>query len=303
VNKLERLLDLVAALLSAERPLSRHEIRERMPVGAYAESDEAFRRTFERDKDELRSLGIPLSVETVPASSPPIEGYRIYREEYKGSVSELGADELAALHLASNLVCIEGVETESQLLGSSSFPTAAESPFLEVPTGSEIQKLTEAITERRVVSFGYNDEERFLEPYRVVFNKGFWYLLGYDRNRKEERQFRVDRIEKEVRFCDDFFDVIDGKVVLSDEPSWCYGDDDPSSVKLLVDEKHAPWVIEYLGNDSVLNQNSDGSVIVEKEVRDIKVFRSFVLGFLDGAEILSPPKIRHDFCTWLESLT
>ena len=59
MKKLERLLDLVAALLDTERPLSRHDLRRRMPGEAYSNNDEAFRRTFERDKDELRALGLP----------------------------------------------------------------------------------------------------------------------------------------------------------------------------------------------------------------------------------------------------
>ncbi len=74
-------MNLISALLSTERPLSRHQIRERIP-GAYAESDESFRRTFERDKDELRALGLPISVERIPGSYPTLEGYRIHRIEY-----------------------------------------------------------------------------------------------------------------------------------------------------------------------------------------------------------------------------
>ena len=72
-----------------------------MPEGAYADSEEAFRRTFERDKDELRALGLPLVVELVPGTDPPIDGYRIYRDQYEAQSPEFDADELAALHLAS----------------------------------------------------------------------------------------------------------------------------------------------------------------------------------------------------------
>ena len=65
MKKLERLLDFVALLLETERPLTRHEIRDALPPGAYAEDDESFRRTFERDKDELRELGLPIVWEAV----------------------------------------------------------------------------------------------------------------------------------------------------------------------------------------------------------------------------------------------
>ena len=79
MKKLERLLDLVALLLEAERPLGRHEIRDGLPPGAYADDDEAFRRTFERDKDELRNLGIPIEVESFPGWDASQAG-RLWRQ-------------------------------------------------------------------------------------------------------------------------------------------------------------------------------------------------------------------------------
>ncbi|HJM26843.1 MAG TPA: hypothetical protein QGF11_02640, partial [Acidimicrobiales bacterium] len=68
MKKLERMLNLVAAMLATERPLSRQELRYRVGAGAYSDNDESFRRTFERDKEELRSMGLPLSLEPVPGT-------------------------------------------------------------------------------------------------------------------------------------------------------------------------------------------------------------------------------------------
>ena len=68
MDKLERLLNLTAALLHAETPLTAEDLRTR--VGGYPEAKVAFRRTFERDKDDLRSMGMPLRVETVPGVDP-----------------------------------------------------------------------------------------------------------------------------------------------------------------------------------------------------------------------------------------
>ena len=58
--KTERLLNLVIALLSTRMPLSKARIRAAVPQYHGTASDEAFDRMFERDKDELRELGIPL---------------------------------------------------------------------------------------------------------------------------------------------------------------------------------------------------------------------------------------------------
>ncbi|MCH1434351.1 MAG: hypothetical protein L7U56_01665, partial [Acidimicrobiales bacterium] len=80
MDKLERLLNLTAALLHAETPLTAEDLRTR--VGGYPESKVAFRQAFERDKKDLRGMGMPLRVETVPGVDPPIEGYQLDRDEY-----------------------------------------------------------------------------------------------------------------------------------------------------------------------------------------------------------------------------
>src|SRR5688500_19700708 len=95
-QKLERLLNLTALLLDARRPLPASEIQRQLE---YPEDKASFRRAFERDKDELRSMGIPIRVEKVPGTLPEVDGYRIPREEYALRDPGLTAEELAALHL------------------------------------------------------------------------------------------------------------------------------------------------------------------------------------------------------------
>src|SRR5205823_6317760 len=106
MDRLERLINLIAALLEAERPLSAEELHQRLP--GYAENHAAFRRSFERDKDALREMGIPLALEAVDPSQPHLEGYRIPKDEYYLHDPGLAPDELAALHLAASAVQLEG---------------------------------------------------------------------------------------------------------------------------------------------------------------------------------------------------
>ncbi|MDQ2638443.1 MAG: WYL domain-containing protein, partial [Actinomycetota bacterium] len=75
ISKVERLMNLVIALLSANTFITAERIRE--TVYGYSEhaSDEAFSRMFERDKNELRVLGIPLETGRV-SQFDPTEGYR-----------------------------------------------------------------------------------------------------------------------------------------------------------------------------------------------------------------------------------
>lgn len=302
MNKLERLLDLVAALLAAERPIPRHELRERMPPGAYSDNDEAFRRTFERDKDELRALGLPLVVETVPGVDPPVDGYQIHRKDYEVLIPGLDPEELAALHLASNLVRLDGLLGDDP---SSDLGRAGEQDGMvlaRVPAGKAIHELLSAVATRHAVSFDYGAMKRSVQPHRLVFTRGHWYLLGYDKTRRASRQFRVDRFASDVLIEDEKFTPPDSLVEVEENPPWCYGDGDSIQARLLVDAQHAPWVIDYLGATSVRERRSDGSVVVEEEVRSVEMFRSFVLTFLEGAEILAPAELRRDIQAWLEKL-
>ena len=100
--KLERLLNVTAALLETRRPLTAEDIRKRIP--GYPDRDDAFRRAFERDKDDLREMGIPLEVVPVDGTNPPISGYVIPPDRYYLADPGLDPDELAALQMAAVMI-------------------------------------------------------------------------------------------------------------------------------------------------------------------------------------------------------
>ena len=94
-------MNLVMTLLSTRRPLTRHELRRTVEQYRLAPSDDAFERMFERDKDELRELGIPLqTVEADPFFGDEV-GYLIRSDEYVLPEIEFEADELVVLGLAA----------------------------------------------------------------------------------------------------------------------------------------------------------------------------------------------------------
>jgi proteasome accessory factor B len=107
MSRIERLVNLTAALLATERSLTADEIRERVP--GYPEDKLSFRRQFERDKEALRELGLPLMLETVGAGSEEQPAYRIDSDQYYLRDPGLTPDELSALHLASRMVRVEGL--------------------------------------------------------------------------------------------------------------------------------------------------------------------------------------------------
>lgn len=303
MNRLERLINLVAALLATERPLSAEELRHRVP--GYAEEKMAFRRAFERDKETLRDLGVPVVMEPVPGTNPPVEGYRVPKDAYYLPDPDLAEDELAALHLAATAVRVDvanGVEALWKLGGevAESGPVPA---VAALPGGAHLVPLFGAISGRRIARFGYRGRRRHVDPHRLSFRNGHWYLSARDRDAGESRLYRLDRIEPPVEAGE----AGSAEPPPADEqatpPSpWELGSDPPVTARLLVDAEQAVWAESHVGRESVVERRADGSVVLEVPVTNRDAFRSFVLGFLDHAELLGPPELRGDLVAWLEAL-
>ena len=100
-RKTERLLSLVVCLLSTRRYLTAEQIRQ--AVAVYPEQPEAFKRMFERDKEELRELGIPLETGSLSPTDGEDIGYRVQRQAYELPELRLEPDEAAVLGLAARV--------------------------------------------------------------------------------------------------------------------------------------------------------------------------------------------------------
>ncbi|GAA3798930.1 WYL domain-containing protein [Amycolatopsis tucumanensis] len=207
----ERLVNLVLALLSTRQYLTADRIRGIVPGYADAASDEAFSRMFERDKTELRELGIPLETGRNSAFDPA-EGYRIARRDYELGEIELAPDEAAAVGLAVRLW--DSPEMTGQAQGALVKLRAAgvdvdhtEPPVVESRVRAEpaFTPLVAAVQARQAVQFSYRRSgsaerlTRTLEPWGVVSWRARWYVVGHDRDRGAPRCFRLSRIVGDVR--------------------------------------------------------------------------------------------------------
>jgi proteasome accessory factor B len=210
-RKTERLLSLVVCLLSASRYLTAAQIRAAVP--GYPESFEAFKRMFERDKDELRELGIPL--ETGSNSSQEDEaGYRISRQAYVLPDIRLEPDEAAVLGLAARVWrraelagAAQGALLKLRAAGIEAEDSTQPGIEPRLQTGgAAFGPLWEAVRDGRAVSFAYRGagrseaQQRRLEPWGVVNRNGRWYVVGQDTDRGEQRVFRLSRIDGPVSF-------------------------------------------------------------------------------------------------------
>ncbi|WP_280203945.1 helix-turn-helix transcriptional regulator [Nocardia farcinica] len=215
ISKVERLMNLVIALLSTRQFLTAERIRESVAGYEDSASDEAFSRMFERDKNELRDLGIPLEVGPVSRFST-VEGYRINPDAYALPDIDLTDEEAAAVAVAVQLwespelaAAAEGAVLKLRAAG---IHVETEAPVASVPAvpartrGSEpvLGKLLAAIDAGQAVRFEHRGAAnepfrmRDVEPWGVVTHRGRWYLVGHDRDRDAVRSFRLSRIADDV---------------------------------------------------------------------------------------------------------
>ena len=312
MSRIERLLNLTAALLNAERLLSAEQLRERVP--GYPDDKASFRRQFERDKDALRELGLPLTMETLGHDNAGAQfGYRIIPDDYYLRDPGLAPDELSALHLAARMVRVEGL---SGVDGQWKLGQAATAGDVDagldpdegqtlVPANEALATIFAAIASGRTVTFGYRGGPRIVEPGQLSFRNGHWYLAGFDIGRNDERSFRVDRMDGEVVLGDAAQRgraTSESHAILSLRRPWELGTGDAVDATVRIDATQALWAEAHLGSDAVNERHNDGSITFRFSVRSLDGFRGFVLGFLDRAEIVSPVAFRDEMVRYLSAL-
>ncbi len=301
LEKIERLITLMNALLGAPRPVTAAELRRRVP--GYPDDDNSFKRAFERDKEELRDMGVPLLVELVPGTDPPATGYRIRPRDYELRDPGLEPDELEALNLAAAVVGSDGGMGQRALfkLGGG---VADERATGEIPADPDLVAAFTGVAERRPLHFRYRDLARTVNPYRLEFLRGRWYLNGYDHGRGEERWYRMGRVEGGVTLAGPpggFERPEEAIPGLRLDPWVLGGDTNPVNATIWFDPEVGPAVRTELGEASVVSDEADG-LVVSLVVTNREGFRSWIVSFLDRAEVLGPPDLRREIVAWLREV-
>ncbi len=212
VDRTERLLNLVICLMATSTAVPRADIRARIPGYSDATSDTAFERMFERDKDELRSMGIP--VDTVTDVSGEVIGYRIVEDSYALQAIDFTLEERAAIAVAAQvwsraaIAPVAGTalrKLESLDGGTADWaPADLRGPVQLTASDAALLPLMSAVRHDKVVTFDYRTpvqaeaQRRTVSPWGLRSASGRWILVGFDHDRDAQRTFRLSRIEGSV---------------------------------------------------------------------------------------------------------
>lgn len=324
ISKPERLLNLVAFLLQSRSAVPFSEIKGRVAGYDDDASPEALEKRFDRDKAELRALGVPIVYE--PLDEHGHEGYRIPRDRYFLPEIRLTVQEAAALAVVQRHAQEATTEPLARPLASAVRKVLVDSPLTGAATASiteqhmlgvhtrernadaapNLEQLTDAVLRRRAVRFRYysilRDEEspREVEPYGLGWHDRHWYLVGRDRAKADVRVFRVDRIRGRARpVVGPPFEVPEDFDVAHhvDRPAFLLRRDGPRgegkgervAVELRPD-------VAFMARDALrsgwsFRELEDGTGILGFEATDRAAVIRFVARHAERARISSPPAL------------
>lgn len=301
----ERLVNLTVALLEARKPMTFEEIRRRTRY--YDQEDaESARRMFERDKDALRSLGVPIETREVDVFGGEV-GYIVDRRTYELPDIDLDPDEVAALALALQvtgedaarvaLAKVSARAPDPNASGDEPAPRAT----IEIG-GADLDDVADAVVNRQPLRFQYRTAAgehapRMIDPYAVVHRRGAWYLVGRDHDRDDLRSFRLDRVQGRFR-------------TVGEPGSFTTPEDlDPAAAIGTHEEVDA---LIAIAPSSLWEAEVRGGEPTGDTYREWPVYRfphaerwsttTWVLGLGADAVVLEPPQLRDEVRSRLEAL-
>jgi proteasome accessory factor B len=313
VDRVERLTNLLALLLETAEPLSLVQIAAELD-GQYPDADQARRAAFERDKSALRQIGVPITTEVVAGG--PYAGqtrYRIERARYELADLELAPDEVRALQLAAAAVHTGSAATKHAIwkLGGTIGHGDDRPPVSAVlPERPELPVIRAAVASRAPIEFGYRGERRHVDPWGLLLRGGFWYVVGHDHDRAEQRTFRVDRFDgdaDEIRTGPPgAFErpaTFDPRTAFPVDPKEL-GEGIGGAVDAIVeiDGSRAAAVCREIGAGRVIERRDDGSAVLRVPATNLDAFRSWVLGLAEHAVVIGPEEVRDDVVAWLRTV-
>ncbi|MDP9243342.1 MAG: WYL domain-containing protein [Actinomycetota bacterium] len=310
MQALERLVNLVALLLNSRQPVSFEWIRAELP--AYEQDDlTSAKRMFERDKDALREIGIPIELRATDVWEVD-EGYFIDKDRYYLPEIDFTPEEVSALFVAALApgeqdAAEEGVRKLVVGVDASALGELSSRPVALGPGGggARLGAIAGAIQGRRAIRFGYRDargedSRREIDPYGLVARAGQWYVVGFDHVRKEVRAFRLSRFASDVSDAGEGSAPPEGFGAAEHVTSGPWesepGMEDATAVVALSPD------VAWWASGSDAKVAADGWTRSRIEVRNRETFLAWVLSLGPDAEVLEPPELRSAVVARLEEL-
>jgi proteasome accessory factor B len=308
MQPLERLVNLVALLLESRIPLTFDQIRERLAEAYEHEDVNSAKRMFERDKDVLRDIGVPIEVVATDVWDAE-QGYTIPKDRYYLPEIHFTPEEITALAVAARSGGDPTAEDAVRKLLSGVEGGAWASLAGAGPGGRADPRLTaaaDAVAGLRRVRFGYRSSrgetsERTLDAYGLAVRRGHWYLVGFDHDRGDLRSFRLSRLASDLADDGEGSEPPEGFRAADVVQAGPGAPGDPGTTASVA---FAPgvswWAVRGVAGAEVVRTREDGWVVARLP-RPAEGLAGWVLSFGPDAEAVEPPRLRDEVVRRLEA--
>lgn len=304
-DKTERLINLTLGLLSSKRYLTKNEIFRN--VAGYSGSPETMERMFERDKDELRGLGIEIEVGQIDPLFEDEQGYLIRSASIQIQPEEFSKEELLLMTMAANLwkeSALSGISENAlikvaSLDGGIGFNNIA-LPLIEDEKFSTrvFEKIIEAIQHNKYLTFAYKNKQRIVAPYGLKNTKGFWYLIAQEKD-QDIKVFKLIRIESEI-------EILDSEEKYTKPENF----DINSYLESALKEEQREAILKIrenkvnkLRSKGAVTESIDGWDTLKITFDDLKEFTKEILWYGDDIYVISPSDLRDEVFKNLKQVT
>jgi len=175
-------------------------------------------------------------------------------------------------------------------------------PYKEYSKFKEIiNRVNEATQKKKSIEIVYytmsrrKESKRKVDPYRIWFFNGTFYLIGKCHVRDEVRIFALDRIKMLHLTKDDFEIPEDFNLEDFIRPSFGVFQGEPIKVKIWFHQDAAGYIKEKIWHESQeIEELDDGSIIFQAEVAGAKEIRFWIMNWGSKAEVLEPESLRDE---------
>lgn len=294
--KLDRLIGILSILLQQDK-ITAPELSEKFEVSV---------RTILRDIDDINKAGIPIITSQGQGGGISImDGYKIDR-------TLLSSSEMQAIFSGlKSLDSVSGTNRYRQLMDKLSVSNTISTDnhiIIDLATwdknavSTKLELIKSAIEQKKIITFRYYSpectEQRSIEPYHLVFQWSSWYVWGFCIKRQDYRLFKLTRMT-ELKSTEDIFVQRDIPEYKCDKLRHTRGEIS-ATVRF---DKSTKWrIVDEFGNEN-FTEDENGNIILTFTWSDKFSFYSYILGFKENAEIISPAEYRDEFLKLLKNIT
>ncbi|HSJ50882.1 MAG TPA: WYL domain-containing protein [Actinomycetota bacterium] len=310
MQPLERLVNLVALLLDSRTPLTFDQIRDKLSEAYGHEDASSAKRMFERDKDVLRDIGVPIEVVGTDVWDAE-QGYTIPKDRYYLPEIRFTPEEITALVVAAHSGADTSAEDAVRKLLSGAdggiLGTLTGRPSgLDVGADPRLAQAGEAVAGLRRVRFTYRtsrgtESERLVDAHGLVVRGGRWYLVGLDADRGEMRSFRLSRFASDVKDEGPGSEPPEGfRAADHVAPGPSGGGEEAAPAGVAFSPEVAWWATSGVTGAEIVRTREDGWVEIRVPRVPGESLAAWVISFGPDAEALEPAELRAEVVARLE---